>query len=309
MTTPFSRRDFLRVGSGAAFAAFCAPQILAQGSGSSAPLVRATIPSTGYTIARIGLGTWQTFDVGGDTSARAQLAEVLSEFSSAGAQMIDTSPMYGTSERVLGDLMAELRLREKLVVATKVWTTGRAAGVAQMEESLRLLRTDRVELMQIHNLVDWRTHLTTLWQQAGRTRLIGVTHYSAGSLGELTRVVRSENIDFVQYALSLDEFEAAEDFLKLCADRGVAFIANRPFGGGGALRRTRGKPLPEFAAEWDIRSWAQYLLKWVLSHPEVTCAIPGTSRPQHMRDNLDAARGRMPDAAAREKMTAAWRML
>lgn len=240
------------------------------------PLATATIPSTGAKLPRIGLGTWQTFDVGDDAAARTQLAAVLREFAAAGAQLVDSSPMYGTAERVLGDLMAETGTREKLFVATKVWTTGRAAGVAQMEQSLRLLRTDHVELMQIHNLVDWRTQLATLreWKEAGRTRLIGVTHYSAGALDELARVVRTERLDFVQYALSLDEPEAAQDFLALCADRGVAFIANRPFGGGGALGRVRGKPLPPWAAELGIATWAQFLLKWVLAHPEVTCAIP-----------------------------------
>lgn len=275
------------------------------------PLATAQIPSTGAALPRIGLGTWQTFDVGADATARVQLTEVLREFCRAGAQMIDTSPMYGSSERVLGDLLQAAGLREQVFLATKVWTTGREAGERQMENSLGLLRTDRVELMQIHNLVDWRTHLTTLrrWQEQGRTRLIGVTHYSAGALDDLARVVRSEKVDFVQYALSLEETEAAGDFLRLCADRGVAFIANRPFGGGGAFGRTRGKPLPAFAADWDIHSWAQFLLKWVLSHPEVTCAIPGTSRPQHLRDNLGAARGRMPDAATRARMSAAWRAL
>lgn len=272
------------------------------------PIATATIPSTGERIPRLGLGTWQTFDIGDDPAARAQLAAVLREFAAAGARLVDTSPMYGRSERVLGELVTQEGLRERLFIATKVWTTGRAAGVAQMEESLRLLRTDRVELMQIHNLVDWRTHLATLreWKERGRARLIGVTHYSAGALDDLARVVQSEPLDFVQYALSLDEPEAAADFLKRCADRGVAFIANRPFGGG-ALARVRGKPLPPWCAELGIGSWAQFLLRWVLSHPEVTCAIPGTSRPQHLRDNLSAARGPMPDAATRAKLAAAWR--
>ena len=309
MSHSLSRRDFLRLGTGAALAVTCGARLGAQ----PAPglLASATIPSTGEAIARIGLGTWQTFDVGENAARRAQLAQVLREFAAAGARMVDTSPMYGSAEGVLGDLMAESGLREKLFVATKVWTTGRAAGIAQMEESLRLLRTDRVELMQVHNLVDWRTHLPTLreWKDRGRTRLIGLTHYSAGALDDLARVVRSERVDFVQYALSLDEPEAAGDFLRLCADRGVAFIANRPFGGGGSLSRVRGKPLPPWAAELGIASWAQFLLKWVLSHPEVTCAIPGTSRPEHLRDNLAAARGALPDDAARTRLASAWREL
>jgi diketogulonate reductase-like aldo/keto reductase len=307
MSTPLSRRDFLRLGTGAALAVACG--VRADAQGAPMPLATSTIPSTGEKLPRLGLGTWQTFDVGPDAAARAQLAEVLREFVAAGAKLVDTSPMYGRAEQTLGDLTAEAGVRDRLFVATKVWTSGRAAGVAQMEESLRRLRTAQVELMQIHNLVDWRTHLATLreWKERGRTRLIGVTHYTSGALDDLARVVRSEPVDFVQYALSLDETEAAPDFLRLCADRGVAFIANRPFGGGGALARVRGKPLPAFAAELGITSWAQFLLKWVLSHPEVTCAIPGTSRPQHLRDNLQAARGPMPDAAQRAKMAAAWR--
>lgn len=307
MSSPLNRRDFLRLGGGAALALACGARLDAQVA--AMPLATSAIPSTGEKIPRIGLGTWQTFDVGDDPAGRAPLAAVLREFVAAGARMVDTSPMYGRSERVLGDLVAEARIRDRLFLATKVWTTGRAAGVAQMEESLRLLRTDRVELMQIHNLVDWRTHLATLraWKAEGRARLIGITHYSAGALDDLARVVRAEQLDFVQYALSLDEPEAAQEFLALCADRGVAFIANRPFGGGGALARVRGKPLPVWCAELGIGSWAQFLLRWVLAHPEVTCAIPGTSRPQHMRDNLDAARRPMPDAATRAKMAAAWR--
>lgn len=307
MPAPLSRREFLRLGTAAALASACGVRSAA--ADAPAPLATAVIPSTGQVMPRLGLGTWQTFDVGDDAARRAQQAQVLREFAAAGARLVDTSPMYGSAERVLGDLMAETGVREKLFVATKVWTTGRAAGVAQMEESLRLLRTERVELMQIHNLVDWRTHLATLrdWKTEGRTRLIGLTHYSAGALDELARVVRSERIDFVQYALSLDEPEAAGDFLRLCADRGVAFIANRPFGGGGALARVRGKALPPSLAEHGIGSWAQLLLKWVLSHPEVTCAIPGTSRPEHLRDNLAAARGPVLDARARAQLAAAWR--
>lgn len=306
MQAPFTRREFLRTGS-VALAAACAPRLFAQAE--TRGLATSIIPATGARLPRIGLGTWQTFDVGDDMDARTELGAVLRELAAAGPCLVDTSPMYGSAEAVLGDLLARHGLRDRLIVATKVWTSGRERGIAQMEESLRLLRTDHVELMQIHNLVDWRTHLATLraWKEQGRTRLIGVTHYTAGALADLARVVRSERIDFVQYALSLDEPEAAEDFLQLCADRGVAFIANRPFGGGGSFSRVRGKPLPPRAAELGIVSWAQFLLKWVLSHPEVTCAIPGTRRVAHLRDNLEAARGPMPDAAVRRQLAAAWR--
>lgn len=295
------RRDFLRVAALGTGALAFRPEAPA----AEAPLQRAAIPASGQKVARVGLGTWQVFDVGADAARRAQLAAVLAEFAAAGADVIDSSPMYGTAETVLGDLMAEAGSRGKFFVATKVWTTGQREGVAQMEDSLRKLRTPKLELMQIHNLVDWQTQLKTLraWQEQGRIRHLGITHYSAGATAELMRVVRSEKVDFVQYALSLEEREATEGLLQLCAERGVAFIANRPFGGGGALGRLRGKPLP--ALGYD--SWAQLLLAWVLSFPEVTCAIPGTSKVEHLRDNLAAARRPAPEAGLRRKMEEAWK--
>ena len=308
MQTALTRRDFLRLGTGAAALA-CATRLPALNGPE--PLAEAVIPSSGIRVPRVGLGTWQTFDVGADRARRAQLAEVLRVFVGGGGTMIDTSPMYGSSEEVLGDLLQETGLRERVFLATKVWTRGRDAGERQMRESLRLLRTPRVELMQIHNLVDWREHLATLrkWKDEGLIAHLGVTHYAAHALDELSRVVRAAKLDFVQYALSLDEPDAAREFLALCAARGVAFIANRPFGGGDSFARVRRLPLPEWVRERGVGSWAQFLLKWVLAHPEVTCAIPGTSRPEHMRDNLAAARGWIPDAAERERLEATWRAL
>jgi diketogulonate reductase-like aldo/keto reductase len=281
------------------------------GTQGQAPLLDAAIPSSGERIPRIGLGTWRGFDVGADTAARAELAAALQVFGASGARMIDTSPMYQSSESVLGDLLAAVRLRERAFLATKVWTSGREAGVRQMRDSLSKLRSTHVELMQIHNLLDWRTHLRTLraWKDEGRIRYIGITHYQASSHAEVARILRDEQVDFLQLNLSLDEPEAAPEILALCARRGVAFIANRPFGGGGAFGRTRGKPLPQWAADYDIASWAQFLLKWVLSHEEVTVAIPGTSDPRHMADNLGAGRGRVPDARGRLRMAEVWRSL
>lgn len=293
------RREFLRI-------AALGTSALALGQEAPlAPLQRAAIPATGQKIARVGLGTWQVFDAGADAARRAQLAAVLGEFAAAGADVIDSSPMYGTSETVVGDLLAEAGARSKFFLATKVWTTGQREGVAQMEDSLRKLRAPKIELMQIHNLVDWQTQLKTLraWKDGGRIKYLGLTHYSAGATAELMRVVKSEKVDFVQYALSLEEREATEGLLTLCAERGVAFIANRPFGGGGALARLRGKPVP--ALGYD--SWAQLLLAWVLSHPEVTCAIPGTSKVEHLRDNLQAARRPVPDTALRRRIEEAWK--
>jgi diketogulonate reductase-like aldo/keto reductase len=202
-------------------------------------------------------------------------------------------------------------MRERVFLATKVWISGRDAGVRQMQDSLAKLHSGRVELMQIHNLLDWRTHLRTLrsWKEEGRIRYIGITHYQASAHGEIARILRDEPVDFLQLNLSLDEPEAAPEMLALCAERGVAFIANRPFGGGGAFSRVRGKALPSWASDYDIASWAQFLLKWVLSHEAVTVAIPGTSDPRHMADNLGAGRGRLPDARGRTRMAELWRSL
>lgn len=302
-----NRREFIRLGAGSA--------VLACGlrGQTSAPseLMHATIPSSGRRVARVGLGTWRVFDIGSDLTARTRLVEVLRAFTAAGGDIVDTSPMYGSAETVLGDLAAETGLREKLFFATKVWTSGADAGLAQMEASLRKLRTGRVELMEIHNLLDWRAHLPNLrrWKEEGRIGHLGITHYASGALDELTRLVKSEQLDFVQYALSLEEPQAAGDFLKLCADRGVAFIANRPFAEGAAFAKVRGQSLPPWAAALGITSWAQFLLKWILAHPEVTCAIAGTSRVEHMRDNLGAARGPALSGADRDRLAAHWRSL
>lgn len=279
-----------------------------QGQGA---LAQAAIPSTGELIPRVGLGTWRVFDVGDDRGRRTELGEALAVLTSAGKCMVDTSPMYGTSEAVLGDLMAAATARERLFVATKVWTSGREQGIGQMQRSMTRLKTDRLDLIQIHNLVDWRTHLRTLreWKDQGVIRYLGITHYQALAHAELMRIMRQERVDFLQLNLSLEEPQAAREMLSFCRDRGVAFIANRPFGGGGAFARVRGKALPSWAAEYDIASWAQFMLKWVLSHEEVTVAIPGTSDPRHMVDNLAAARGRMPDVTARARMEEYWRSL
>lgn len=300
-----NRRTFLRLGTGAAL--FAGGLRAAVTSGPA----RATIPSSGITLTRVGLGTWRTFDAGRDPARRARLAGVLRALVAGGGDTVDTSPMYGSSPAVLGDLAQETGLRDRLFLATKVWTSGRTAGEAQMEEQLRQLRTDRIGLMQIHNLVDWRTHLATLraWQEAGRTRHIGITHYTPGAADDLERIVRAEKIDFVQFALSLQEPTAADRLLKVCADHGVAFIANRPFAEGGAFRRIRGKALPAWAPELGITTWARFLLKWVLAHPEVTCTIPGTGDPGHMTENLAAANGAMLDIKQRERLATYWNSL
>jgi diketogulonate reductase-like aldo/keto reductase len=264
------------------------------------------IPSSGERLPAIGLGTWRAFDVGPSASERAPLRNVLSGLVARGGRVIDSSPMYGAAESVVGDLAADLALSGTLFLATKVWTSGHGAGVAQMEQSMRRLRTRQLDLMQIHNLVDWRTHLKTLraWRDAGRIRYLGITHYTASGYDELERVLRSEAVDFVQLNYSIAEREAEHRILPLAADRGVAVVVNRPFAGGGLFRRVAGRPLPALAAEVGCESWTQLFLKWIVAHPAVTCVIPGTSRPEHMVDAIQAGIGALPDAAARGRLVA-----
>jgi diketogulonate reductase-like aldo/keto reductase len=269
-------------------------------------LLERPIPSDGKTLPAVGLGTWRTFDVGASSAERDPLREVLRTFAGLGGRVVDSSPMYGAAESVVGDLAADLGITDALFLATKVWTSGRGAGTTQMEQSLRRLRARRLDLMQIHNLLDWATHLRTLrdWKATGRVRYVGVTHYTASGYDELERLLRAEPLDFVQVNYSLGEREAERRILPLARDRGIAVLVNRPFSEGGLFQRVRGRALPAWAAELDCESWAQFFLKWILAHPAVTCVIPATSRPEHLVDNMKAGVGRVPDAAARERMGA-----
>lgn len=257
------------------------------------------IPRTREALPVVGCGTWIGFDVAPDSAEYQRLRGVIDVLFAAGGSVLDSSPMYGRSEAVTGDLLAASNQRAKAFLATKVWTSGRDAGIAQMEQSFQRLRTERIDLMQVHNLVDWRLHLKTLrdWKDKGRVRYIGITHYTASAYPEVEAVLRAEPLDFLQINYSIDAPDAAQRLLPLAAERGVAVIVNLPFGGGGLLRRLGGKPLPAWAAEIGCTSWAQVLIKFVLSHPAVTCTIPGTSRPEHMADNAAAGVGPLPDAA------------
>jgi aryl-alcohol dehydrogenase-like predicted oxidoreductase len=258
------------------------------------------------TIPRIGLGTWQAFDVGPEPSTRAPREEVLAAFVEGGGALVDSSPMYGRAETVLGDIAAKLGLRPRLFLATKVWTTGKGAGIRQMEDSLRKLRTATIDLMQVHNLVDADVHLDTLagWRRDGRIRYLGVTHYHADGHEAVARALSSHALDFIQVNYSTGEREADRRLLPLARDRGVRVIANRPFAAGELLRGLKGRPLPAYAAEIDCTSWAQLLLKFVVSHPAVTCAIPATSNVAHLRDNMAALGGPLPDATLRARIAA-----
>lgn len=254
------------------------------------------IPSTGAPLPVIGLGTWRGFDVGNEPAQLPQRGEVLAALFAAGGSVVDSSPMYGSSEQVAGELLERGGSRAKAFVATKVWTSGRQAGIEQMERSMALLRTPRIELMQVHNLLDWRIHLATLreWKAQGRISYLGVTHYTDAAHAELEAVMRAEVLDFVQFNYSITDRAAEQRLLPLAAERGIAVLVNLPFGGGRLLARLRQQALPGWAADIGCRSWNQLLLKFVLSQPAVTCVIPGTSTPQHMRDNAGAGTGELP---------------
>lgn len=290
------RRLLLQALGGLAAGAFCKA-----GSAQAQRIMAKTIPSTGEALPVIGVGTWQTFDVGADASARTQLREVLRLLN---GNVVDSSPMYGTSETVAGDLIAELGMRDKLFMATKVWTRGRAEGIRQMETSFKRLRVERMDLMQVHNLTDVETHTKTLLEMKSqkKIRYLGITHYTSSAYGEVERWLRTRQYDFLQINYSLGERESENRLLPMALDQKVAVIINRPFAEGALFRRVKGKPLPPWAAELGIQSWAQYFLKWIVSHPAVTCAIPGTGNPKHMQDNLGAGTGKLPNAQQRKQM-------
>ena len=276
----------------------------AQAKGESSAMLTRAIPSSGEKLPAIGLGTWQAFDVDLTSDNRRQLGDVLSLFIKLGGRVIDTSPMYGRAEDVIGELTAALGIRDKVFLATKVWTRGKENGTKSMERSMALLRAKRIDLMQVHNLVDVQTQLATLreWKAQGRIRYLGITHYEAGAFADVEKIMRSEKLDFVQINYSLMEREAEERLLPLAQERGVAVIVNRPFGGGDLFGRTRSKPWPDWAAEFDCHSWAQFFLKWIVANAAVTCAIPATDKPRHIEDNMSGGIGRLPDAKMRQRM-------
>jgi len=273
-------------------------------SASAKGLLKRPIPRSGELLPALGVGTWQTFDVGADDPARPELTDVLRELVASGGSVIDSSPMYGEAERVVGDLAEAAKLRPSLFLATKVWTSGREAGIQQMERSRKLMRANTLDLIQVHNLLDVAVHTRTLreWKAAGRIRYFGITHYHEGAYGDLERLVRTRDYDFVQFNFSMAEREAESRLLPACADSGTAVIINRPFSSAGLFARVKGKALPPWAAELDCASWAQFFLKWIIAHPAVTCAIPGTRRLAHLRDNMQAGIGRLPDAKQRRRM-------
>jgi len=276
----------------------------AQSSGESPKMLSRTIPSSGEKLPVIGLGTWQAFDVGASDAEQRPLQDVLTTFVKLGGHVIDSSPMYGRAEETIGELVNRLGLRNSLFLATKVWTRGKEGGIDSMERSRARLRTKTIDLMQVHNLVDVATQLATMreWKEQGRIRYIGITHYEAGAFSEAARILANEKLDFVQINYSIAEREAEDEILPLTQQRGVAVIANRPFGGGDLFSGVRGKPVPDFAKDFECTSWAQFFLKWIVANPAVTCAIPATNNVRHLEDNMRGGAGRLPDEKMRARM-------
>jgi diketogulonate reductase-like aldo/keto reductase len=271
---------------------------------SSVPMLKKKIPSSGEKIPVIGMGSSRTFDVGDSQEARVNLTKVLQTFFDLGGTVIDTSPMYGSSEQVLGDLLVNVKNKQSLFMATKVWTQGREEGIAQMQQSMALLRRPVIDLIQIHNLLDWEVHWITLkeWKQQGKVRYIGITTHRGYDHDQLAYVMENYPIDFIQFSYSIANRKAEQRILPLAAERGIATMINRPFQRGDLFRSVKGKELPAWAAEFDCNSWGQFFLKFVVSHPAVTCSIPATSKVHHMQDNMGAGLGRMPNQQQRQKM-------
>jgi len=270
------------------------------GAASGAPLITRRIPSSGEELPVIGLGTSGPFEVGNSPRERTPLKEVLEAFFASGSKLIDTSPMYSTAESVLGELLTS-SMQQHVFLATKVWTRGDREGMEQMKHSAEVLKHPKLDLIQVHNLLDLDTHLKTLrdWKDEGRVRYIGITHYTVGAHSDLMRIIQREKLDFVQLNYSAATRNAEERLLPLAADRGVAVLVNRPFEDGKMFEQVEGRPLPPWAADVDCTSWGQLFLKYVLAHPAVTCVIPATGKVKHLHDNLAAGRGRLPDAKLR----------
>ena len=269
-------------------------------------VIRKTIPSSGERLAVIGLGTSRTFDIAPGDAAGSPLVEVMRTFFERGGQLIDSSPMYGNAEAVTGVLLNEISDTRGVFTATKVWTDGKASGIRQMQESMRHFGVERIDLMQIHNLRDWRNHIETLkeWKSVGKIRYIGITTSHGRYHDELELLLDELPLDFVQFSYNIGNRDVEQDLLPLAAERGIATLINRPYQRGSLFRIVRGKPLPDWAREIDCATWGQYFLKFIAAHPAVTCIIPATSKVRHMIDNMGAGFGRLPDEAMRRRMIA-----
>ncbi|HAA92524.1 MAG TPA: aldo/keto reductase [Rhodospirillaceae bacterium] len=305
--TDFNRKEFLKLTTATALGT----SLPAMPALSAKKIRTKKIPKTGEELPVIGVGTSRVFDIRDEPDAFPSREEVLRLLFEAGGSVIDSSPMYGSAEGVVGDLLAKMGDRAKAFIATKVWTDGQREGIAEMNESFSLFKTQKIDLMQVHNLVDTRTQLKTMraWKDEGRFRYLGITHYVPEAIDDVIAVIEREPLDFLQMMYSLDEPEAANRLLPLCQEKGIAFLANRPFARGSLFRMTRGLELPGWAKEFGIDSWARFFLKFVIAHSGVTCAIPGTDKPKYMTDNLGAGYGPLPDAKMQAKMLKFYRSL
>ena len=266
-------------------------------------MLQRIISTSGESIPVIGLGTWIKFDVT-SASEKQTLVNNLKLFSEHGGRLIDTSPMYGNAEKVIGEVTQQLSMADKFFYATKVWTSGREAGIQQMESSMQKMQRKTMDLIQVHNLVDWKTHLKTLrqWKEKGKVRYIGITHYTTSYHDELEKIIRNEKIDFVQFNYSLGIRNAERSLLQAAMERGVAVIINEPLEKGNLFKAVKGKALPGWAIENDMNTWAQFFLKYIIAHSAITCVIPATSNPKNLLDNLSAGEGKLPEEKMRKKM-------
>ncbi len=296
-----TRRHFLKsTGAVSLLCSLVPGYLVAAGSG----VIKKAIPSTGERLSVIGLGTSRTFNVDSTTAAKSPLLEVMQAFFDSDGQLIDSSPMYGSAEAVTGTLLERISNKQNLFSATKVWTSGKREGIDQMEQSMRRLGVDRIDLMQIHNLLDWQTHIDTLveWKAQGKIRYIGITTSHGRYHGELEKILQQLPLDFVQFSYNILDRDVEQRLLPIAGEQGIATLINRPYQRGSLFRKVRGKSLPPWAAELDCTSWGQFFLKFIVSHPDVTCVIPATSKLKHMVDNMAAGYGRLPDEATRKRM-------
>ncbi|MDH3635497.1 MAG: aldo/keto reductase [Gammaproteobacteria bacterium] len=297
----FTRRHFLKSTGAASLLYALAPSYL---SAAKSTVIKKTIPSTGERLSVIGLGTSRTFDVESTTAAHSQLLDVMQAFFDNGGQLIDSSPMYGSAEAVTGALLSQVNNKQNLFTATKVWTYGKREGINQMERSLQRMGVDKIDLMQIHNLRDWKTHIDTLveWKALGKIRYIGITTSHGRSHNELEQILQQLPLDFVQFSYNILDREVEQRLLPIASERGIATLINRPYQRGALFRKVRGEPLPDWVSEFDCASWGQFFLKFIAAHPAVTCIIPATSKLKHMVDNMAAGFGRLPDEPTRRRM-------
>lgn len=302
-----SRRDLVKIGAGASAAVALGAR---RGFGARPPvrldLITRKIPSTGEELPVIGIGTARRYDVPIASTEFGTLRETVQLFSELGGRLIDTAPSYGAAEQVVGEIVGQLGIRDELFLATKVRQEGSANGEAEVQRSLRNLQTDWIDLEQVHNLRDTETQLAMLREMKARqtTNYVGITTSSSRQYDDFVSVMESETLDFIQVNYSLDAREAADRILPLAADKGIAVLVNVPFGRGRLFEKVEGHGIPDWAAEYGIESWAQFFLKYVVSHPAVTCAIPGTAKPKYAQDNLGAALGQLPDDEGRRRMEA-----